>query len=146
MEDKFRYRYYNNDEVYNIIRRSLKNKPHSSISHDELLKTAKEFGLNEHDIEHAINIEESFHDEEKLKSEWIKKEKSEFKGHFGSFAIMMVVLFFINAITGGAWWFQWALLGWGIGVAFHFKGAYFPTEDEIEKGVRKLKKKKGIST
>ena len=51
MDDKFRYRYYNNDEVYNIIRRSLKNKPHSSISHDELLKTAKEFGLNEQDIE-----------------------------------------------------------------------------------------------
>ena len=72
--------------------------------------------------------------------------KSDFKGHFGSFVIMMVVMFFINAITGGAWWFQWALLGWGIGVAFHFKGAYFPTEDEIEKGVRKLKKKRGIST
>ena len=142
----FTYRFYKNEEVYNIIRRALKNKPNNSISHDELLKTAREFGLSESDIEHAINIEESYHDEENLKSEWMKKEKSDFKGHFGTFVIMIFVMFFINVFSGGAWWFQWALLGWGIGVAFHFKSAYFPTQNEIDKGVAKLKKKKGITT
>jgi hypothetical protein len=141
----YTYRYFKDDEVYNIIRRALKNKPGNSISHSELLKTAKEFGLNENDIEHAINIEESILDEDVLKSEWLKKEQSDFKNHFGTFAIMMIVIFLVNLFTGGPWWFQWALLGWGIGMAFHFKSAYFPTEAEIEKGVKKLKKKKDLA-
>ena len=50
----FTYRYYNNDEVYNIIRRALKNKPTNSISHQELLKTANEFGLNENEIGYLL--------------------------------------------------------------------------------------------
>jgi hypothetical protein len=141
----FSYRFYTNNEVVNIIRKALKNKPKNSISHQELIKTAKEFGLNENDVEHAIFEEEKLQDNEQLKLKWMEKEKADFKSHFSTFVIMIIVFFFINVFTGRAWWFQWPLLGWGIGMAFHFKGAYFPTEEEIEKGINKLKKKKGIA-
>jgi hypothetical protein len=55
---------------------------------------------------------------------------------------MITFLFFINVFSGGNWWFQWAMFGWGIGIAFHFKTTYFPTEDEVEKAIKKMRKKK----
>ena len=94
--EKFDYRYYTNDEVYKIIRRALKNKPDNSISHRELLKTANEFQLNEKDIEQAIVEEEHLNDSEQLKIEWHKKEKTDFKSHFITYLIMIIVLFFLN--------------------------------------------------
>jgi hypothetical protein len=29
-----------------------------------------------------------------------------------------------NKLTPGPWWFHWSVLGWGIGLAFHFKAVY----------------------
>jgi hypothetical protein len=75
------FKHYTNDDVYNIIRRALKRKPDNSINHEDLLKTAREFGLNENDIEQAIREEEQLNDGEQLKEEWFRKEKSNFRSH-----------------------------------------------------------------
>ena len=107
------YRNYTNDDVYHIIRRALKKKTGNAINHEDLLKTAKEFGLDENDIEQAIRDEKQITDDEQIKEEWFRKEKSNFKNHLVTY-----------------------------GIAFHFKSTYFPTEEEIEKAVKKLKKKK----
>ena len=37
-------------------------------------------------------------------------------------------LLLINHFTPGTWWFQWPLLGWGIGLAFHFKAVFYHAE------------------
>jgi hypothetical protein len=43
--------------------------------------------------------------------------------------------------TGGRPWPLWATLGWGIGIVFHYMGAYvFPRENSVEKEFEKLKK------
>ena len=136
------YRNYTNDDVYHIIRRALKKKTGNAINHEDLLKTAKEFGLDENDIEQAIRDEKQITDDEQIKEEWFRKEKSNFKNHLVTYGIMMTALFILNVFSGGNWWFQWPLFGGGIGIAFHFKSTYFPTEEEIEKAVKKLKKKK----
>jgi 2TM domain len=39
--------------------------------------------------------------------------------HAGVFAAVMLVLLIINAVSGGTWWVQWPLLGWGIGLLAH---------------------------
>ena len=39
--------------------------------------------------------------------------------HLASYIGVMVLLFFIDFLTGGGWWFYWPLLGWGIGIAAH---------------------------
>jgi hypothetical protein len=133
---------YTNDDVYKIIRRALKNKPDNAISHQDLLKTAEEFGLNESEIKQAIREEERLNDSEQLTAEWLRKEKSNFKSHFITYLIIICALFFLNLFSGGNWWFQWPLFGWGIGLAFHFKTIYFPTEEEIQKRVNKMRQKK----
>jgi hypothetical protein len=39
--------------------------------------------------------------------------------HLASYIGVMVLLFFIDFLTGGGWWFYWPLLGWGIGIVAH---------------------------
>ncbi|MGO9361358.1 MAG: 2TM domain-containing protein [Xanthobacteraceae bacterium] len=39
--------------------------------------------------------------------------------HVSIFVVVMAFLVILNALTGGHWWVQWALLGWGIGLVAH---------------------------
>lgn len=39
--------------------------------------------------------------------------------HLATYIGVMVLLFFIDFLTGGGWWFYWPLLGWGIGIIAH---------------------------
>jgi hypothetical protein len=47
-----------------------------------------------------------------------------FYGHVSVYLVVMTLLFIINYITAGVWWFYWPLLGWGIGVALHALGVF----------------------
>ena len=42
-----------------------------------------------------------------------------FYGHLAAFALVMVVLFIVNALSSSTWWSQWVFLGWGAGVLGH---------------------------
>ena len=48
--------------------------------------------------------------------------------HASVFVVVNIGLFVINALTsglaGGAWWFYWPLLGWGIGLGAHALGVF----------------------
>jgi hypothetical protein len=39
--------------------------------------------------------------------------------HAGAYVLVNAVLAAINLSSGGDLWFQWPLLGWGAGVAYH---------------------------
>jgi hypothetical protein len=47
-----------------------------------------------------------------------------FYGHLAVYATVMTLLFFINLLTPGPWWFQWPLFGWGIAIALQALGVY----------------------
>lgn len=42
-----------------------------------------------------------------------------FYAHLIIFVAVLVLLFAVDASTGGNWWVQWVFLGWGIGVLAH---------------------------
>lgn len=49
------------------------------------------------------------------------QKKKEFYQHLTSYLVMGVFFFVLNALTAfGHWWFYWPMLGWGIGIAFHY--------------------------
>lgn len=54
---------------------------------------------------------------------YAKKKVEELRGFYVHVLIYIVVnigLFLMNLIqTPGAWWFYWATIGWGIGLAAH---------------------------
>lgn len=49
------------------------------------------------------------------------KKKKDFYGHLSSFLVMSIFFFVLNMLTS-PWvmWFYWPILGWGIGVLFHY--------------------------
>ncbi|MBK7376019.1 MAG: 2TM domain-containing protein [Ferruginibacter sp.] len=86
----------------------------------------------------------------------IAQKRASFKGHAVSYVI-------VNAFLWGIWflsaerrhmnfsdygwdhfpWPLWPTLGWGVGLAFHFAGAYiFPRANSVEREYEKLKNKK----
>lgn len=39
--------------------------------------------------------------------------------HLFVYVIVMAFLFIVNLMTGGGWWVQWPLFGWGVAVAIN---------------------------
>lgn len=117
---------YSKDEVDRIIRRALKLKKEDSITHQELVDTAREFGIDPPALEAAIAEDRKvFKKEQALRKRQLRR-KARFHRHLASYIIVIGALLIINTMTAGPWWFQWPALGWGIGLALNFKAAYFP--------------------
>ncbi|MFC1863451.1 2TM domain-containing protein [Thermodesulfobacteriota bacterium] len=125
-------RQYKSDEVDRIIRRALQLKRDEMISHDDLVDMAKELGLDSQTLETAIEQEQQAFDYLKTRKVRIIRRKAKFHRHLWSYIIVMGALILINIFTPGPWWFQWPVLGWGIGLALHFRAAYFPAEVELD--------------
>jgi hypothetical protein len=79
------------------------------------------------------------------KAEKRVREKIGFYFHFAAFVIVSAALFFIWYLTtpDGYPWFQWPILGWGIGILFHFVSTFVVTgklkERMIEREMEKHK-------
>jgi hypothetical protein len=61
------------------------------------------------------------------------KAQKEFYKHLTIYVVMSVFFFLLNASTSfGHWWFQWPVLGWGMGVVFHYFDVFgFPGAGDI---------------
>ena len=129
--NKFSSKQYSKDEVDRIIRRALKLKKEDSISHQELLDTAREFGIDPQTLEAAIEEDQETYEKERVRKTRLLRRKARFHRHLWSYMIVIGGLLLINAVTPGPWWFQWPALGWGIGLAFNFKAAYFPLHKDM---------------
>jgi len=131
--NQFSAKHYSKDEVDRIIRRALKLNKEDSISHQELMETAKEFGIDPQTLEAAIEEDKEEFEKERARKKRQLRRKARFHRHLWSYLIVIGALLLINFLTPGPWWFQWPALGWGIGLAFNFRAAYFPTEGELQK-------------
>jgi hypothetical protein len=126
---------YSTEEVNRIIRRALKLKQEDMISHQDLIDTALEIGIDPKILETAILQEQREFKTEKIRAARLKRRKVGFYWHFWSYLIVNAALVLINNLTPGPWWFQWSVIGWGIGVAFHFKAIYFCHGKMGKKGI-----------
>ena len=126
-------RHYDNDQVNRIIRRALKLKNEDAVSHQDLLDTAMDIGLDSQILETAIEQEQQAIKKEKIWKVWLKRRKVGFYSHLWSYLMVNGALLLINNFTPGPWWFQWSVLGWGIGLAFHFKATFISPAKQFSK-------------
>jgi len=126
--NEFLSKQYSKEEVDRIIRRALKMKKEDSVNHQELIDTAREFGIDPQTLETAIEKEQEAFEIGKVRRTRLVRRKARFHRHLWSYIIVIGALLLINITTPGPWWFQWPALGWGIGLAFNFKAAYFPLQ------------------
>ena len=75
----------------------------------------------------------------------IAKRRASFKSHFAIYLAMVAFFWIIWWFAGGhkgddmGWpWPIWPTVGWGLGVFFHFLGAYVFKESQTEKEYEKL--------
>ena len=47
------------------------------------------------------------------------RELRDLHSHLVVFGAAMALLAVLDALTGGGWWVQWPLAGWGVGLAAH---------------------------
>jgi len=130
---------YSTEEVNRVIQRALHLKRRIGISQDELLEIGEDLGLDSRMIEAAINEEMAVHSKENAEKEWRQSRKFGFHWHLWSYIVTNGVLLLVNILTPGPWWFQWSVIGWGIGLAFHFQSVYFPTTRQVKEGLRRYK-------
>ena len=83
----------------------------------------------------------------------IARKRAGFKNHVATYLIINLFLWALWYFTGQSFdemddairlpWPAWTTIGWGIGLAFHFAGAYlFPKVNTAEKEYEKLINKK----
>jgi len=134
-------RRYTQEQVEGILQRALQRQQGTgagNISHDDLIATAQELGIDPSQLEMAIMEQSEVGAVEDAKKAWLAKQKRSFYEHLRSYLIINGILVVINLITGGDAWVMWPILGWGIGLAFDAANTFWPSEKEIEKGARKL--------
>jgi len=129
--NEFSSKQYSKDEVDRIIRRALKLKKEDSINHQELVDTAREFGIDPETLMSAIEEDQEVFEKERARRKRQLRRKALFHRHLWSYIIVISALLLINITIPGVWWFQWPALGWGIGLAFNFKAAYFPVQKDV---------------
>ena len=133
--NEFSSQHYNSEQVNRIMRRALKIKNQDTISHQDLLETAKEMGLDPTAIEAAIEQERREIKKTRIRVGLLKRRRMAFYRYLSSYIIVIGVLFLINSLTPGPWWFQWPALGWGIGLVFQLKTIFFHRDKKFDKGI-----------
>jgi hypothetical protein len=110
------------EQVSRIIRNALKIEDPEGICYRELIETGKEMGLDQNTLAAAIEAEEC--KTERYRS--LQRCKAGFNWHLYCYLVVNLTLVVINALVPGLWWFQWSVLGWGIGLAFHYGAVNAP--------------------
>ena len=131
------------NEVEAILRRALHRKRDSGeITRDELVETARELGLDPREVERAIQEQRKFGEIDSAREEFKQKQKVEFYNHLRSYLIVNGALILLDLLVSRGTWFFYPMVFWGIGLAFHASHAFNPCEREIERGARKILRKR----
>lgn len=133
-------RRYSSEEVSAIVQRALQRQGQADdISYDDLVDIAKQSGISAQALQQAIEAEAQAGELERAKDTWRQRQRAGFYPHLRAYCIVNGFLLLINLFTSPrVLWFVFPLLGWGIGLAFHASAALFPSEENVERGARRL--------
>lgn len=134
---------FTSDEVEAILRRALtRRRDHGDISRSELVETARELGIAADEIERAIDEHRRFGALEEAREQYKARKRSGFYHHLRSYLIVNAALMALDLLVSGGTWFYFPLIGWGIGLAFHASNAFNPGRKEIDRGARRILRKR----
>lgn len=130
---------YSRDEMKAIIERALDTQRTRSddVSHDELLAIGRELGVSGEALESAARSVRESRALDAARAEVRARERRGFIGHLIPFVLVNAAMVVTNLATGGAPWFVWSLLGWGIGLLMHARSVYAPDPAEFERRVQR---------
>ncbi|MCO5251797.1 MAG: 2TM domain-containing protein [Candidatus Kapabacteria bacterium] len=131
---------YSKEDVDRILKRAIDASPSysGSITESELLRIASELNIDPAQVRKAMTEDVAVNEFESAKEIYRKRKRSSFYEHLTAYVIVNGFLVGIDYMTPGISWSIFPILGWGIGLAFDFVDSFFPSEEKVEKGARKL--------
>jgi hypothetical protein len=134
-------RRYTPEQVNAILRRAIDRQgagATSSVTHEDLLETARELGIDAAQVEAALTEHETQGSMDDARIRWRAQRKKKFFEHLRTYLIINSMLFLMDYFLTGGVWFFWCLFGWGIGILFDASDTFFPKDKDIERGARRL--------
>jgi hypothetical protein len=139
-------RRYDEAEVREILRRAIERDQDDAgrLGRSDIIAAAAEIGIDESSVQRAIvdiDRERELTDEVELLR---LQRKSKWLSHVSTWAIVNAFLLAVNLLTGGAWWFYWPLMAWGIFVAMHTARVVMADDRrDRERAKKRLEKRRG---
>jgi 2TM domain-containing protein len=105
---------YTRREADEILRRALAVQPADGISHDDLVSAAREVGIPDGAIEAAA--QQLGEDQRILERAALirRRRRTAFLRHLLIYVVVNAGIFFVDRADGGAYWFQYPLIIWGV--------------------------------
>lgn len=128
---------YTRDEVEEILRRALETQPLETLSHEDLVASAVEAGIDADDVEAAARQIEEERELRLEEDRIVGHRKKRFLQSIYTFVVVNSGLFLIDIMSGPGWWVQWVLAGWGIVLALGARRALIPDRGRLRARARR---------
>ena len=105
---------YTRREADEILRRALAVQPAEGISHDDLVAAAREVGIPGEAIEAAA---QQLGEDQRISERAAlirRRRRMAFLRHLLIYLVVNAGMFFVDHADGGAYWFQYPLIIWGV--------------------------------
>ena len=124
---------YDSEDVQKILEIELTRKQKGEFSREQLLEMASELGISSDMLEKTEKKWLVQQEEERLRHTFNTFRRRAFRGHFVSFLAVNLFLILLNLITSPSYfWAIFPVLGWGLGLFFHWWSVYQSKSEDYE--------------
>ncbi|MEH2115722.1 2TM domain-containing protein [Nostoc sp.] len=124
---------YDSEDVEQILQKALTRKDKGEFSREQLLEMASELGISSKMLEATEQKWLAQQEEERLRHRFNTFRRRAFWTHFVSFLAVNLFLILLNLITSPSYfWAIFPILGWGLGLFFHWWSVYQSKSEDYE--------------
>jgi hypothetical protein len=136
-------RTYSREQLQTILGRAIErqHKEGDTVSHEELIAIAGELGVSKEAIEAAAATVDEDIDVAREVDRRVRRARRGFQWHLLTYALVNVMLAFINYMTPGPIWFYFAAVPWMVGLGLHAMAALSVDREALTEKVRRRKER-----
>lgn len=124
---------YDSEDVEQILQKALTRKDKGEFSREQLLEMASELGISSNILEATEQKWLAQQEEERLRHKFNTFRRRAFWSNFVSFLAVNLFLILLNLITSPSYfWAIFPVLGWGLGLFFHWWSVYQSKSEDYE--------------
>ncbi|MEH1818055.1 MAG: 2TM domain-containing protein [Nostoc sp.] len=124
---------YDSEDVEQILQKALTRKDKGEFSREQLLEMASELGISSKTLEATEQKWLAQQEEERLRHRFNTFRRRAFGTHVVSFLAVNLFLILLNLITSPSYfWAIFPVLGWGLGLFFHWWSVYQSKSEDYE--------------
>ncbi|MEH1873984.1 2TM domain-containing protein [Nostoc sp.] len=124
---------YDSEDVQKILQIALARKQEGGFSREQLIEMASELGISSDILEKTEKKWLAQEEEERLRRTFNTFRRRSFRAHLVSFIAVNLFLIILNLITSPSYfWAIFPLLGWGLGLFFHWWSVYQSKSEDYE--------------